>query len=228
MMKVSVIIPVYNEKDSIRDILKRVASVPINKEIIVVDDGSTDGTRELLEKADIHGLKVLKNNANRGKGYSIRRALKHVTGDVVLVQDADLEYSPNDYPSLLAPIISGEAEVVYGSRCLEHGLKGVPLSLFRIGRRLLTSLTNLLYGTKITDEPCGYKVFKTETIKSIPLVCERFEFCPEVTAKLLRRGHKIHEVSISYNPRTIAEGKKITYRDGMEAIITLLRYRFWK
>ena len=227
-MKVSIIIPVYNEKDSICELLKRVGQIPIDKEIIVVDDGSCDGTKELLKRLQMPSLTILYNDTNHGKGRSIRKALEYIRGDIVLIQDADLEYDPNDYSSLIEPIISGKTEVVYGSRWLGDGFSNVSFNLFRFGRWLLTVLTNVLYGIKITDEPCGYKVFKTEIIKSIPLACERFEFCPEITAKLSRKGYKIYEVPIKYNPRTIREGKKVTYRDGLEAIVTLLRYRFWR
>ena len=227
-MKLSVIIPVYNEKNFISEILKRVEQVPIDKEIIVIDDGSRDGTKEILKKIQMAGLTVLYNDINHGKGYSIRKGLEHVAGDIVIIQDADLEYNPDDYQKLIAPIISGQAEVVYGSRRLEPDYDEKFYNVFFWGGWLLSRLTNLLYGTSITDEPCCYKVFKTEVIKNIPLVCERFEFCPEVTAKVLRRGYKIHEVPVSYNPRKIKDGKKISWRDGLEAIITLFKYRWWK
>ena len=227
-MKLSVIIPVYNEKNFISEILKRVEQVPVDKEIIVIDDGSTDGTKEILEKLQMSNVTVLYNSVNHGKGYSIRKGLEHVAGDIVIIQDADLEYDPDDYQKLIAPIISGQAEVVYGSRRLEPTYKEKFYNVFFWGGWLLSRLTNLLYGTSITDEPCCYKVFKTEVIKNIPLVCERFEFCPEVTAKLLRRGYKIHEVPVSYNPRKIKDGKKISCLDGLEAIITLFKYRWWK
>jgi glycosyltransferase involved in cell wall biosynthesis len=227
-MKISIIVPVYNEKDTIREILKKIEQVSLDKEIIVVDDGSSDGTKDILEKIREHDLTILYNKINRGKGYAIRKGIEHVKGDIVLIQDADLEYNPNDYAALVEPIISGRADVVYGSRWLKHGLNNAPVNLFRFGRWFLTVLTNLLYGIKITDEPCCYKVFKTKVIKNIPLVCERFEFCPEVTAKLSRRGYKICEVPVSYRPRTFQEGKKIRFRDGLEAVATLLKYRFWK
>ncbi|MBU1147871.1 MAG: glycosyltransferase family 2 protein [Candidatus Omnitrophica bacterium] len=225
---ISVIIPAYNERDSIEEIISRVKEIGISKEIIIVDDGSTDGTRQVLEGMHDPEIKVLFHEKNYGKGHAIRTAIKAVTKDIVIIQDADLEYSPRDYPALIKPIVSNKAEVVYGSRWLKKGLNKVPFNLFRFGRWLLTSLTNLLYGINITDEPCCYKVFKKEVIKSIPLECERFEFCPEITAKLARRGYKIYEVPVSYDPRGIEDGKKITYRDGLEAVATLLKYRFWK
>ncbi|MCK4423222.1 MAG: glycosyltransferase family 2 protein [Candidatus Omnitrophica bacterium] len=228
-MKLSVIISVYNEKNFIAEILKRVEQVPVDKEIIVIDDGSTDGTKEILEKLQMFNVTVLYNSVNHGKGYSIRKGLEQIKGDIVLIQDADLEYDPDDYQKLIEPIISGKAAVVYGSRALSgYTLRSDLFNPFCWGRWLLSFLTNVLYGANITDEPCGYKVFKTEVIKGIPLVCERFEFCPEVTAKVLRRGYKIYEVPACYNPRSFKEGKKISWRDGLEAIITLFKYRWWK
>lgn len=224
----SVIIPVYNEKITIREIINRVKAVRIPKEIIVIDDGSTDGTRQILEEIKDPEVKVVFHEKNCGKGHAVRTGIGDAIGDIILIQDADLEYDPNDYTALIQPILSNKAEVVYGSRWLKHGLNEAPLNLFRFARWILTLLTNLLYGIKITDEPCCYKVFKAEVIKDIPLTCERFEFCPEITAKLSRKGHKIHEVPVSYHPRTFEEGKKINYRDGIEAVFTLLRYRFWR
>lgn len=222
----SVIIPVYNEKDTIIEIIDKVKEVRIPKEIIIVDDGSTDGTRQLLEKIDDPEIKVLFHEKNYGKGHAIRTGIKAVTKDIVIIQDADLEYNPREYPALLKPIVTNKAEVVYGSRWLKKGLNKVPFNLFRFGRWFLTCLTNLLYGASITDEPCCYKVFKTEVLKGISLECEGFEFCPEVTAKVLKKGYKIYEVPISYSPRTLKEGKKIKYSDGVTAVFTLLKYRF--
>ena len=227
-MNVSVIIPVYNEAKTIFEILRRIEKVGLANEIIIVDDGSTDGTSDVLKNVSGGLYKIMHKRKNEGKGSAIREGLKHVTGDIVIIQDADLEYSPKDYPALIEPIISGKADVVYGSRWLLHGLSRVPLNVFKIGRWLVTFLTNLLYHTNITDEPCGYKVFKTDIIKRIPLQCKRFEFCPEITAKVSRSGYKIYEVPISYKARKVSEGKKITYRDGLETIIVLVKYVFWK
>lgn len=224
----SVIIPVYNEKSTIKEIINRVKAVRILKEVILIDDGSTDGTREILKEIKDTEIKVVFHEKNYGKGYAVRTGIQAAIGGIIIIQDADLEYDPNDYVALVEPILSGKAEVVYGSRWLNQGLSKTPFNLFRFGRWFLTVLTNLLYGTKITDGSCCYKVFKTEVIKSIPLTCERFEFCPEITARLSRRGYKICEVPVSYHPRTFKEGKKIKHRDGLEALVTLLKYRFWR
>lgn len=224
-MKLSVIIPVYNEKMTIREILRRVLETPYTKEVIVVDDGSTDGTREIL--ASLVGtapeLRVIFHSQNRGKGAAIQTALAQVTGEVVLIQDADLEYDPADYPRLLAPILAGEAKVVYGSRFLgQRERMGFSSTL---GNRFLTAWTNLLYGAHLTDMETGYKVFLAEVLKGIRLKGTHFDFEPEVTAALLRRGHKIQEVPISYKGRSRKEGKKISWRDGLTATLVLLRQR---
>jgi glycosyltransferase involved in cell wall biosynthesis len=229
-MKLSVIIPVYNEKATIKRVLQVVNDVNIDKEVIVVDDGSNDGTRELLVGLSMDGTKKCFHSKNRGKGAAIRTGLEKVTGDIVIIQDADLEYDPREYHRLIRPILEGKAQVVYGSRLL-----GLPPARmvryhfyypFAFGVRLLNLLTRLLYGTRITDEATCYKVFKTEVIRNIQLKCERFEFCPEITAKVCKKGYKIHEVPISYMGRTFREGKKISWKDGIEAIYTLIKYRF--
>jgi glycosyltransferase involved in cell wall biosynthesis len=229
-MKLSVIIPVYNEKATIRKVIQVVNDVDVDKEVIVVDDGSNDGTRELLVGLSLDGTKKCFHSKNRGKGAAIRTGLEKVTGDIVIIQDADLEYDPREYPRLIRPILEGKAQVVYGSRLL-----GLPpwgkvkyhfYYPFAIGVKLLNLLTRLLYGTRITDEATCYKVFKTEVIRNIQLKCERFEFCPEITAKVCKKGYKIHEVPISYMGRTFREGKKISWKDGIEAIYTLIKYRF--
>jgi glycosyltransferase involved in cell wall biosynthesis len=229
-MKLSVIIPVYNEKTTIRKILQVVNDVDIDKEMIVVDDGSNDGTTELLGALSMDGMKKCFHRENRGKGAAIRTGLKKVTGDIVIIQDGDLEYNPQEYHRLILPILEGKAQVVYGSRLL-----GLPrwrkvryhfYYPFAFGVKLLNLLTLLLYGARITDEATCYKVFKTDVIKNIKLRCERFEFCPEVTAKVCKKGYKIHEVPISYMGRTYREGKKIGWKDGIEAIYTLIKYRF--
>jgi len=224
-MKLSVIIPVYNERATILEILKKVSSVPIQKEIIIVDDGSTDGTKEVLEKLQKReDLKIIFKNKNEGKGAAIKKGLQYVSGNVVVIQDADLEYNPMDWLKMLNIIQGKKVDVVYGSRVLGRGKKS---SLaFYLGGRFLSWITNFLYNTKITDEPTCYKMFKAEVIKSLNLKCKKFEFCPEVTAKVLKRGYKILEVPINYKPRSRKEGKKIRWKDGLIAIWTLIKYRF--
>jgi dolichol-phosphate mannosyltransferase len=223
-MKLSVIMPVVNEAQTIGPILERVLAVPVDKEVIVVDDGSTDGTWEALQPYASSCL-LLRHSRNQGKGAAIRTALPHVTGDIVITQDADLEYDPEEYPKLIEPIINRSADVVYGSRLL-NGRSPTAGLTFYLGGRFLTWLANVLYGLHITDEPTGYKVFRVKLIRSLPLTSKGFEFCPEVTALLGLWHIPIVEVPISYHPRSIAEGKKIRWRDGFMAIWTLIRYRF--
>ena len=229
-MKLSVIIPVYNERETIREILEKVTRVNLKKEIIIVDDASRDGTTEVLramegsQSINNADVRIVYHSRNQGKGAAIRTALSYVRGDVIIIQDGDLEYDPQDYPQLIAPIIRGETDVVYGSRTLGKGKR----SYWRYywGGRFLSWLANMLYGARITDEPTCYKVFRAEVLKSLDLKCQRFEFCPEVTAKLCKRGYHIKEIPISYYPRKIEEGKKIRWIDGLAAILTLLKYRF--
>jgi glycosyltransferase involved in cell wall biosynthesis len=227
-MKLSVIIPVYNEESTIGEVIDKVRAVelPVEREIIVVDDGSTDHTADILAKRQHDVTFVHFSRINFGKGAAIRIGLTYVTGDVVIIQDADLELDPNEYKLLLSPIIAGEANVVYGSRFL----KANPAISRRtiVANRFLTWLTNVLYGSQLTDMETAYKAFRAEIVTGIDLHCHRFEFEPEVTGKLLRAGYKIMEVPISYNPRTEAEGKKINWRDGVTAIVTLLKYRLQK
>lgn len=225
-MKLSIIIPVYNEKATIENLINRVLLVPVEKEVIIVDDGSTDGTRDILKNIAIgkENIKVLFQPQNKGKGYAIRRAIHEITGDVVVIQDADLEYDPMDFLKLLRIIEEGKANVVYGSRIL--GKNPRSSFSFYLGGRFLSFLTNILYGTSITDEPTCYKMFKSDIIKSLDLYCNGFEFCPEVTAKLARKGIQIKEVPIKYNPRSKKEGKKIRWKDGFIAIWTLIKNRF--
>lgn len=225
-MKLSVIMPVYNEKDTLSEIIEKVKKVKIEKEIIIVDDFSTDGSGEILDRLKDKEIKIFKHHRNRGKGAAIRTALEYVSGDIVIIQDADLEYDPNDYYKLIEPIINGKAQVVYGSRTLGRNRRSY--WSFYWGGRLLSLVTNLLYRTHITDEPTCYKVFKTEVIKNIDLQCQGFEFCPEVTAKVCKKGYKIYEVPISYHPRSKEAGKKVSWKDGVKAIITLVKLRFSK
>jgi dolichol-phosphate mannosyltransferase len=220
---VSVIVPVYNEAAHIDEILQAVHASPVKKEIIIVDDGSTDGTREKLQALPpLDDVTIVFHEENYGKGAAIRTALAYVRGEYVLIQDSDLEYDPQDYPALLLPLEEGKANVVYGMRPdrPERGLR------FFLGAKLLTHLTNLLYGAGIHDEATCYKVVRRSLLTQIQLECRRFEFCPEVTAKLSRMGEKIAEVPIHYNPRSALEGKKIRLSDGWLAIWTLIRYRF--
>ncbi|GBC96896.1 Undecaprenyl-phosphate 4-deoxy-4-formamido-L-arabinose transferase [bacterium HR16] len=222
---VSIIIPAYNEADSIVQAIERVRAVPLQKEIIVVDDGSTDETPALL--AQQSDVVVLRHEHNMGKGMAIRTAIAHATGDIIIIQDADLEYDPMDIPRVIAPIAEGKAQVVYGSRFLTTKRpKGMRLPNWLINR-LLAGMVRWLYWHPLTDEATCYKAFRADLLKSVPLTCQRFEFCPEVTAKVIRRGVKILEVPISYEARTTLQGKKIRWWDGIEAIWTLLKWR-WK
>jgi glycosyltransferase involved in cell wall biosynthesis len=220
---VSVIVPVYNEIAHVDELLRAIHASPVRKEIIIVDDGSTDGTREKLQAMPLASdVTVVFHEKNCGKGAAIRTALHYARGEYILIQDSDLEYEPQDYPALLRPLEQQEANVVYGVRPdrPERGLR------FFLGAKLLTHLTNLLYGAGIHDEATCYKVFRRSLIGQIDLECRRFEFCPEVTAKLCRMHEKIAEVPIAYTPRSAGEGKKIRHADGWLAIWTLLRYRF--
>ncbi|MDQ7029943.1 MAG: glycosyltransferase family 2 protein [Ardenticatenia bacterium] len=228
-MKLSIIIPVYNEEATLRELLHRVRSVRLDgveKEVLVVDDGSTDNSRRILQEEAKRGdIRAFYHPVNRGKGAAIRTALDHVTGDIVLIQDADLEYDPRDYPVLIQPIIEGRADVVYGSRFL-GGPRKAMLFWHMVGNKVLTFVTNVLYDTILSDMETCYKAFRTEVIKPLNLRSRRFEFEPEVTAKVLKRGIRIYEVPISYTGREYHEGKKITWKDGITALWTLIKYRF--
>lgn len=226
-MKVSILIPVYNEVNVLPMVLDRVmkAALPegCEKEIVIVDDGSTDGTTELLER--YKNLVVVHHSVeNFGKGAAIRIGIRKATGDIVLIQDGDLEYDPNDYLKVLQPIVDGEASVVYGSR-FRGKVQGMKFANW-LANKLLTMTANVLYGCRITDEATAYKAFRMDVLRAMRLRCLRFEFCPEVTAKVRRLGHTIHEVPIRYNARGILEGKKIRWQDGFHAMWTLWRYRF--
>ena len=228
MNKISVIIPAYNEFSTIKAVIKRVQQVPILKEIIVVDDGSTDGTREILESFNVENVIVAYHDHNMGKGQAIRTALPFVTGDILIIQDADLEYNPEEYARLIEPIEKSEAKVVYGSRTLgkKFHIASFQNFIFYLGGKTLSMFTNFLYRSNITDEPTCYKAFKADVLKSLNLRCKGFEFCPEVTAKILRQGIKIYEVPISCIPRTIKDGKKIRLKDWFIAVWALVKYRF--
>ena len=222
-MKLSVIIPVYNERDTVAETIARVRASPVPKEIIVVDDASSDGTAEAIASLAGDDLKLLRQPTNQGKGAAIRRAVSEVAGDIVLIQDADLEYDPADYPALIAPILAGEASVVYGTRAPRFQGMRWP---HRIFNWIAALLANLLYRARITDEATCYKVFRTDVLRSLPLKCQRFEFCPEVTARVRKRGLSIREVPVTYQARSVGAGKKIRWWDGLVALWTLVKYRF--
>lgn len=227
-MKLSVIVPVHNEESTIDEVIRQVREVDLGDmglELVIIDDASTDGTPSRLDAHQAEpGLTVLTHTRNQGKGAAIRTGLGSVTGDVVVIQDADLEYDPHDYPDLIKPIAEGTADVVYGSRFMGTVENMAFANL--VANKVLAWAATILFGARITDEATCYKAFRTELLRSFDLECQRFEFCPEVTAKTLRRGYRLVEVPIRYHARTVEAGKKIRATDGLEAIWTLLRYRF--
>jgi len=227
-MKLSIIMPVYNEAATLSEILDQVRSVElpgVEKEILVVDDGSTDGSREILAReAEPGDIQTYFLPENRGKGTAVRTGIQHATGDLIVIQDADLEYDPRDYPKLIQPIVEGRVAVVYGSRFL--GPRKAMLFWHMVGNKLLTLTTNVLFNTILSDMETCYKCFRADVIKDIPLRSRRFDFEPEITAKVLKRGHRIFEVPIAYYGREFHEGKKITWRDAPVAFWTLIKYRF--
>jgi glycosyltransferase involved in cell wall biosynthesis len=224
--KLSVIVPVYNERQTVVEIVRRMRAVqlPLELEVLMVDDASSDGTSSALSHLEDSTVRVLRHDSNRGKGAAIRTALPYVSGDLVIIQDADLEYDPEDWLRLLAPVFKGRAQVVYGSRFT--GERRNMLYWHWVGNRFLSWVTNLLYNTTLSDMETCYKLFERQVLDGITIESDRFEFEPEITAKVLRRGYRIYEVPISYTGREPNEGKKITWRDGFGALGALLRYRF--
>ena len=224
-MKLSVIIPVYNEEQTLPVIIKKVIEVSLDKEIIIVDDGSTDSTPEILQRyKDEKDLKIIRHKSNQGKGMAIRSALGQITGDITIIQDADLEYDPRDYSKLIELIRNKGELVVYGARTKAGPVP--PYFKSYLGRKIISFLTNILYNQGLTDVPTCYKVFDSKLLKSIPLSCKGFEFEPEITAKIAKRRIKIKEIPVNYYPRRFREGKKIRWIDGVTAVWVLLKYRF--
>lgn len=225
-MKLTIIIPVYNEIGTIQEVIKRVDEAPFDKEIIIVDDGSTDGTKNVLEGYR-DGVKVLSHDDNQGKGAAIRTALPHITGDMVIIQDADLEYDPAEYPRLISPILEGKADVVYGSR-----FSGRPHRVLffwhAVGNKIITTLSNIFTDLNLSDMETGYKVFRSEVLKKIKIESSRFGFEPEITAKIAKMGCRIYEIPISYWGRDYSEGKKIKWKDGIAAIYWIIKYNLFR
>ena len=226
MLKLSVVIPIYNERETLETLIAKVNAVDYDKEIILIDDFSTDGTREILNKYENkEGFKVLYHNHNQGKGAALRTGFSSVNGDIIIIQDADLEYNPADYGTLIEPIMEGRADVVYGSRFL-GGPHRVLFFWHSIGNMVLTTLSNMLTDVNLTDMETGYKVFTKKVNDTLTFKCNRFGFEPEFTAKVAKNNFRIYEVPISYNGRDYSEGKKITWKDGVAAIWYIFKFRF--
>jgi glycosyltransferase involved in cell wall biosynthesis len=237
MHKLSIIMPVYNEEKTVESVIKKVKSVNlenVKKEFIVVDDCSTDKTREILKK--MKGVRLFRHRKNQGKGAAIRTGLQHASGDIIIIQDADLEYDPNDYSVIFEPILNKQSSVVFGSRFLSQ--TGVPSTqhinnhyrgnkFYLLGNKVLSFCITILYRVRITDMETCYKAFRSDVLKKINLTANRFDFEPEITAKILRQGYSIVEVPVKYSPRPFSEGKKITWKDGIKALYCLIKYRFF-
>jgi len=226
-MLLSIIIPAFNEASFLPEVMRRVEETPYDKEIVVVDDCSTDGTREYLKGLDKDRAKVILHEKNMGKGAALRNGIAVATGDVIIIQDADFEYDPKDYPALLAPIAEGKADVVYGSRFL-GGPHRVLFFWHYVGNTFITLISNIFTDLNLTDMETGYKVFRREVFKDIAIESNRFGFEPEITAKVAKRGFRIYEVPISYSGRSYQEGKKITWKDGVKALFTILKYNLFR
>ena len=233
-MKLSILVPVYNEERTVEEVVRRVSAIPIPKEIILVDDGSRDRSPEILKRLQknndrgddpVNKIRVFFQPRNQGKGAAIKTALGHVTGEVIIIQDADLEYDPKDYPTLLEPIVNGLADVVYGTRFYGGGAHRVLFFWHYVGNQLLTLVSNMITNLNLSDMEVGYKAFRTEVVRDIDLKSPRFGFEPEITVKLAKRRCRFYEVPISYHGRTYEEGKKITWKDGLSALYYLIRFR---
>jgi glycosyltransferase involved in cell wall biosynthesis len=229
-LKLSILVPVYNERGTLKQIIEQIQNVELTngleKELVVVDDGSTDGSRDILAQLPASdAMRVVFHEVNQGKGAAVRTAIRHAQGDILLIQDADLEYDPRDYNVMLRPILEQRTQVVYGSRFL-GGPRKTMFFTHMIGNKLLTLVTNVLYDTILSDMETCYKVFTAAVVRDMPLRSRRFELEPELTAKILKRGYRIYEVAISYCGREYYEGKKISWRDGFSAMWTLIKYRF--
>ena len=227
-MKLSVVIPIYNELETLNEILRRVEATKFDKEIILVDDYSIDGTRDLLKDYENReGYQVFYHSRNKGKGAALRTGFENVQGDIVLIQDADLEYNPEDYPQILAPILDKRADVVYGSRFLGGGAHRVHFFWHSVGNKVLTLISNMFTNLNLTDMETGYKVFTRPVLEKLTFKCDRFGFEPEFTSKVAKNGFRVYEVPISYSGRDYAEGKKITWKDGVAALWFIIKFRFF-